>query len=120
MGMYTELNIGVAFNKDAPKDVTDKINEMVVGEENWILRSGGSYYFNAQPTLVWKFDTIAQCYFLTVCTNIKNYGQQWEEFLELIAPHVEEGYAGTYRYEEDEDPTLIYFKDKKVVMRGVK
>lgn len=134
MGMYTELNIGVEFKRDTPKEVIDALTYMVTPEGErgqvgfpvdhalfqterwkWMLRSGGSYYFDAQPVLVWRFDEIPKAYFLTVCTNIKNYSNEWEAFLDFIAPHLQTaGYIGTYRYEEAETPTLLYSREGKV------
>ena len=139
MGMYTELNIGVQFDKNTPKDIIRAIYYMVEEDSDkckidfdtshplfktdrweWMLQSGGSYYFDAQPNLLWKHDTeICGDYFLTFCTNIKNYSQEWEHFLHFIAPHADPGYIGTYRYEEDDLPMLIIIKNKKVKMMEV-
>lgn len=126
MGMYTELAIGVEFKEDVPEEVVAAISSMVDGNRvegydhplfskprhAMMLRSGGSYYFAAQPCLRWKHDDISRSWFLTVWTNIKNYEDEWEAFLDFIAPHIEErGYIGHMRYEEDDEPTLLYAED---------
>lgn len=132
--MYTELNIGVQFKENTPIEIINAITYMASqeteqGEINfptthklfddskgrwtWMLNSGGSYYFDAKPTKIWEFDKISGTWFLTLCTNIKNYDSEWENFLDFIAPHVDEGYIGTYRYEEDKLPTLLFIKDEK-------
>lgn len=124
MGMYTELHIGVEFKKETPPDVIAAIRWMATGEGDrpesshalfatqrvdWMLRSGGSYYFDAKPCLVWMLDSVTNTWSLTVTTNIKNYTQEWESFLDFIAPHLStEGFLGHLRYEESDDPTLLY------------
>lgn len=139
MGMYTELCLGVEFKQDTPGWVIDTLSFMArpgakPGETpppheshklfqterwDWMLRSGGSYYFDAKPVLRWEKDRIGGWY-LTVWTNIKNYAGEWEAFLDFIAPYLEsEGFIGHHRYEEDENPTLLYAKDGAIVWRKV-
>lgn len=130
MGMYTEVVIGVEFKKDTPQSVIDILSWMANKDAEdaplpelpdhplftterwkWMLRSGGSYYFDLQPFLEWRKDDIADLWFLSVGTNIKNYGNEWQEFLSFIAPHLrypDRKFIGYYRYEEDEEPTLLY------------
>lgn len=138
MGMYTELAIGVEFKKDTPPRVIAVLEWMVTNHDHevceiplaidhllfktdrwaWMLRNGGSYYFDAKPCLVWKLDEITKSYFLTVWRNIKNYTFEWENFLDFIAPYLAtEGFIGHYRYEECENPTLIYNLNGKIEMR---
>lgn len=123
MGMYTELDIGVKLKKDTPSDVINEL-KLMVDEENadlqqfrkerpdrwyWMLKSGGSYYFHRKPSLHFEYDDMDQTYYLSVCTNIKNYEREWEKFLEWLTPYIATtGFIGTYRYEEDESPTLLY------------
>jgi len=130
MGMYTELNIGVEFKKDIPSYIIQTIEYMTqdhidqgkfkgdfplehalfkTDRWHWMLKSGGSYYFDTQPMLHWAFDTGSKTWKLSFVTNIKNYTHEWEEFLKFIAPHLRsEGYIGTYRYEEASWPTLLF------------
>lgn len=139
MGMYTELNLAVQFKQDSPKSFISSISYMAqdsegvermidfptehalfgTGSWDWMLR-GGSYYFDAKPNLIWKFDEITNTWFLTFVANIKNYSKEWQRFLEYIEPHIgTKGYIGTYRYEEDEDPTLLYNIDGKIVWQNI-
>jgi hypothetical protein len=122
--MYTELSIGVEFRKDTPPDVINTISSMAEGDGRshgidhplfqterwgWMLRYGGSYYFDTKPHLSWAKDEITNTWHLTFGTNIKNYSNEWEHFLDFIAPHLKtDGYIGTYRYEESAAPTLLY------------
>jgi hypothetical protein len=40
---------------------------------------------------------------------LKNYALEIENFLDFISPYVEtDGFIGYYRYEESENPALIY------------
>jgi len=136
MGMYTELNIGVELKKDTPDQIIKILDYMVKGEGeytktdhnmfntsrwDWMLRSGGSYYFDGKPQLSWHKDEITGSYFLSVRTNIKNYSSELEEFLDFIVPYIDTvGYLGTYRYEENENPTLVYNMGGKIHMVAVK
>ena len=50
---------------------------------------------------------------LTGSSNLKNYGGEINKFLLWIAPYLHTGadykeFLGFTRYEEDDDPTLIY------------
>jgi hypothetical protein len=139
MGMYTELNIGVKLKEETPPDVIAALNFMATGELkpdplpdhalfrterwDWALRSGGSYYFDARPVLEWRQDEINKQWYLTVCTNIKNYSQEWERFLDFIAPWLDAGpdedYIGTYRYEENDRPTLLFADGATIRMEEV-
>jgi len=140
--MYTELSIGFYFKEDTPKKVIDIIEYMVSPEKRdeieeteelglpehplfhterwqWMLNSAGSYYFRRKPSLVWLFDDIKKQWNLSFTTNIKNYDSEWQKFCHWIAPYVEEDEApiGTYRYEEDELPTLV-IADKGIIRFG--
>lgn len=130
MGMYTELDLKVAI-KDDPivvnilLDLSDK--DKFVSIKNRIdhpffradrcdlIGRGGSYYFDGQPYIQFRYDEIAKCWFLTTCSNLKNYNQEIEKFLDWLCPYIlTEGYIGTYWYEEQEEPINIYKKDEKI------
>lgn len=136
MGMYTELSIGVELKKGTPQQVIDTLEFMVNGPGGesleleaaaveleaaagfplWILRSGGSYYFDGLPHHQFYYDGSSKSWYLTAANNIKNCEGAWERFLAWLAPHIEtEGYFGTYRYEEDEIPTLLMAKGGEVI-----
>lgn len=134
MGMYTELSLAVEFKENLPEPVVSALTYMVREDDavprpenlpdhplfqterwDWMLRSGGSYYFDARPFCRWEYDDIAGAWFLTFCTNIKNYRSEWEHFVDFIAPYLtyeSRKFIGHYRYEEDEEPTLLYADGK--------
>jgi hypothetical protein len=139
MGMYTELNIGVQFKSELPEDIFKALEYMVKNDDSksidfslehplfsterwkWMLRSGGSYYFDAKPVLLWEFDEISKAWYLTLITNIKNYSDEWENFLNFIAPHLESsGYIGTLRYEESDQPTLLFCEGGEIKFKEPK
>ena len=128
MGMYTELILGCEFSKNTP-DVLIKALDHVINypeEEvdmnvqkfireydlNYLL-FGSSYYFgvNRSSAMFWK-DTIDNSYHISTRSNIKNYTNQIEKFLEYIKPYVERGSGYEHRiyayvqYESDEFPTV--------------
>lgn len=130
MGMYTELVLGVRLKKGTPGDVINILKYMVEDERpdegnvyptidhplfgtdrwRWMLRSS-SYYFavHESRTTFWYDDNSGQ-WTLSARSSLKNYGDEIGHFLNWIAPYVDErGFAGYYQYEEDEQPTLIYF-----------
>lgn len=68
-----------------------------------------------------KFDSISKTWNLTVNANCKNYGNEYQKFLDYIQPYIdEEGFLGFIRYEESENPTLIYndVDEKKIVYKS--
>ncbi len=127
MGMYTELYLGIDLKPETPPRVIEILKAMIdLTAENmtdlpehpffkterwhWCLKSGGSYYFDAQPHCLFEYDDITKGWHLTFGTNIKNYTREWESFVDWIAPWIneEDGHIGHYRYEEDDMPTLLY------------
>ena len=52
-------------------------------------------------------------YNLTFITNIKNYHNEWELFLDWVRPWVDENEypQGYLRYEDSETPSAVYFRD---------
>lgn len=137
MGMYTELNIGVEFKKDTPQDILNAVQYMIdnnysqefnkdhelfqTSRWDWMLRSGGSYYFDTKPSRSFLLDDVTETYFLSFVTNIKNYDNEWEKFLDYISPYVaNQGYVGTYRYEEEEYPSLVIINNGKYSLAKAK
>lgn len=131
MGMYTELVFGVRLKTSTPEIILDIIDTLVgdgsdTGEEvsypdhpffhaawgAWPLRSGGSYYFNAVPCLHWDREGDCLGYpSLTFITNIKNYGSEWELFLDWIQPYSDsDEIVGYLRYEEADSPSVVWFR----------
>lgn len=49
-----------------------------------------------------------------------NYDSEIKHFLDWLAPYIEtNGFIGYTKYEEFEDPTLIYIEDDRAVFKGV-
>jgi len=144
MGMYTELNIEVAIKVDK---ATLALLENMVGESDnevtlpkhplfksdagrweYMLRCD-SFYFDhiadsslTNKTPWYKEDEETNTYkrILNVRCDLKDYDDEIKHFLEWIYPFTEtKGFIGYSRYEEDENPTLIYFTDTGVVYMGV-
>jgi len=129
--MYTEFH----FNVELPKDTTPKIiallEHMLKGDtckkypfelpdhdlfktQRWdyMLRCD-SYYFSADTHSTLRFDTVSDSYYLCIRCNLKNYGNEIEEFIDWIMPYLVElqgEFLGFYRSEESDEPTLIYKK----------
>ena len=123
MGMYTELNIGVSLRSDTPENIIDILKYMLgdidkaettdhplFSTQRWtcMLRCD-SYYFDGRTDSSMERDDIDHKYKLNVRCNLKNYSGEIELFLDFIRPYlVTEGFLGYARYEEFDDPTLIY------------
>lgn len=134
MGMYTELNIGVNLRSDTPKNIIDILNHMLLDDEEvyttghplfkterwrYMLRCD-SYYFDGRTDSSMQRDDIANEYELNVRCNLKNYDDEIDQFLDFIQPHlVTYGFLGYTRYEEYDDPTLIYNEQGKIVYKQV-
>ena len=130
MGMYTELHFNSELKEDVPKQVLEVLEFMVGNNETepnppshelfqdtrwaYMLRCD-SYYFDADTRSTLRFDKIGNCYYLCIRCNLKNYADEIEKFLDWIMPYLakeEDDFLGFSRYEETEEPTLIYFKKK--------
>lgn len=135
MGMYTELVFAANIMEGTPKYVIELINYMIKGEDYtlcdtidwdgleeqglipsfcrpWLL-SQRAYEFAGEPRSILKPYTYSSStdlsYTLTIRTQIKNYHGEIESFIDWISEWVEDtDFAGYYRYEENQEPTLIY------------
>jgi len=124
MGMYTEIYINVDLKKDTPDDVIKVLKAMCDQEckevlvdypYKWIcLFSNMSYYTPSTNCRFLEFDNISNQWSLLGKGDIKNYGNEIEEFFEWIMPYVD-GYPGDFigysRYEEDQKPTLMFLPE---------
>lgn len=141
MGMYTELVLNVGLKHDIPADVLTVLRAMTAGEgrdltetpkhplfstDRWsfMLRSGSFYFVPKSTTeLVESFpEDPHPTRHLSVRTDLKNYGNEIDLFVDWLAPYVEaygEDFGGYKRYEEDEHPTLVYFDGTKAIWRPV-
>ena len=127
MGMYTELNICVEI-ANVPKvidvlkymlhDIDDKpelFEHKLFETPRWeYMLCCDSYYFDGQTDSKLFRDDLCEnhsMYYLNVRCNLKNYSSEIELFLDWLSPYIKtEGFLGYMRYEEDENPTLIYLE----------
>lgn len=135
MGMYTELNIGVRIYPIPT--VVQKLNYML-GEDTedvhiehplftdqtrWkYMLLSDSYYFDGKSDSKLFIDNLypdEPMYFLNVRCNLKNYKEEIEKFMDWLCPYIEtEGFLGYKRYEEDDDPTLIYKENGEIIYKS--
>ncbi|WP_343349187.1 hypothetical protein [Terrisporobacter petrolearius] len=130
MGMYTEFVFGVSLKKETPKDVINVLKYMTeegstedikieslpkhsfFETERWaVLFISDSYYFDGITNTILKLDPVIKRYCLTVRSNLKNYDNEIDKFIDWIKPYVEGSwyeFLGYKRNEENEGPTLIY------------
>ena len=134
MGMYTELVMAVRIDSDEEKVINTLKYMLEEGDDKncdfdhklfvtdrwkWMLLSD-SYYFDGETDTKLIYDHILDGYILNVRCNLKNYDREIELFLEWIAPHVHtNGFVGYMRYEDDEDPTLIYIEYDEVIFKKI-
>lgn len=132
MGMYTELNIGVKIcptptvvqklNYMLGKDTEDvHIDHLLFTDQTrWeYMLLCDSYYFDGQADSKLFVDDLIPdepMYFLNVRCNLKNYNEEIEKFMDWLCPYIEtEGFLGYKRYEEDDNPTLIYKENGEII-----
>lgn len=142
MGMYTKINIILPIKNDTSNDIKEILQSMFEGDDIedmkrkqlklpshkffegnrriWFPASGGSYYFTGTVNSNIKYTSDAgdNQMVLHIDTDFKNYDDEIELFLDWIQPYVDAGqneFLGYSRYEETFNPTLYFFKDKKIV-----
>jgi hypothetical protein len=129
MGMYTEFHFNSQLIEDVPAEVVDVLKFMVGESEEeptklpkhelfdegrcwrFMLRTG-SYYFDADTISTIRYDKIARAYYLCIRCDLKNYGSEIENFIDWVMPYLDKyegNFLGFYRYEENEEPTLVYY-----------
>ena len=101
----------------------DKPNHPLFETDRWrMLFTSDSYYFDGITNSVLDYDGIAEAYYLTVHSNLKNYDDEINKFLDFIRPYLDtKGFLGYYRYEEDEDPVLIYnsYREDEIIIVSI-
>jgi hypothetical protein len=128
--MYTELVMAIELKKDVPSQVI-KVLSYMVGENGvepanlpnhplfktprWsFMLNSDSYYFDGITHSELEEDNLFPdhpYYYLSVRCNLKNYDEEIEKFIDWITAFTESsGFVGYKRYEEDEEPTLIYIR----------
>ena len=130
MGMYTEVNLGLCFKKSTPYEIIHII-QCLLGDREWknelpnhklfrcdrfkMVLTCDSYYFDSITDSKMELDEIDGKYHLNVRSNLKNYSNEIENFVDYISPYIEtDGFIGYMRYEESEHPTLIYCNNGKI------
>ena len=123
MGMYTELHFNASLKENIPKEIIDTLSYMLGDDEyntapapfvadGWrYMLTCDSYYFSADTHSTLRFDEIAEQYYLCIRCNLKNYDEEIEKFIKWIMPYTDSSkgdFLGFYRYEETENPTLIF------------
>lgn len=119
MGMYTQLFLDVRLKPNTPTEIIKTLNLMIKGEsEKWGNR------------LDWCFNS-ASCYFaenniaklehgsLLVLCDFKDYDDEIEQLITWLKPYIDnDGMFGYTRYEEDEEPTILYMHEPEK-LRGL-
>lgn len=128
MGMYTELMLRCQLER-VPEEVFNMLNWMSSSDDlqddpqlpehelfkcsRW--RSIGwsnSFYFT--PLSCFKFQKSPideDVYFLIIICDLKNYDNEIDKFIHWLTPYFQDGRhepIGWKRYEEDDEPTIIY------------
>lgn len=135
MGMYTEINIGISFKEDTPENFINIIKYLLgditeqpeLSQHNFfncdrwrMILTSDSYYFDSITYSKMEKNDIDERYHLNVRSNLKNYSGEIEKFLDFISSHIEtDGFIGYMRYEESENPTLIYNDDGKIIYKEI-
>lgn len=135
MGMYTEINVCFDLMRDPPKDVVDILHYLIDKTDissilpkhkffncgRWaIIARGDSYYFDGSTNSKMVFNNISKTWKINIRANLKNYNSEIEEFLNWLAPYIGTvGFIGYMRYEEWENPLLIYndFDNNKIIFK---
>ncbi len=131
MGMYTELHFNAELPEDTPSEVIAILQYMtgddsykdsplpeheLFGCHRWrFMLQMDSYYFKADTHSTFRHDNNGRCYYLCVRCNLKNYSCEIESFIDWIDPYLvayEGDFLGFSRYEETEQPTLIFKRRK--------
>ncbi len=126
MGMYTELIFGAELKKDTPQSVINTLLYMTGYIEkpykiafdfirNPLDGTSGSFGVNKSLKKMW-FEKEYNTWHISTRSNIRNYSNDIDNFLDWIKPYVERGsgigeFYAIKIYEDDKYP-IIYYKDK--------
>lgn len=135
MGMYTEINVCFDLHKYVSKEIVDVLHSLIDGTDKpsvlpkheffncdrWdLVACCDSCYFDGSTSSKMIFDAIFKTWKVNIRANLKNYDSEIEHFLDWLAPYIKtNGFIGYTRYEEYEDPTLVYIEEGRVVFKGV-
>lgn len=124
--MYTALHFGAYLKQSTPREITDALKLMLSdtpekstenlpdhplfqADTRWrFMLLSDSAYFNHDTHSSYN----DRWYTLSITCNLNNYNDEITKFLDWIMPHVEAEpgeWLGYQMYEEDEQPTLIFY-----------
>ena len=135
MGMYTELVMACELPNNTPENTINIIQYMLGNieekpeiEDNplfdtsrwtYMLNSSSYYFIKSRSNSYLRYDEIAKQYILSIWCNLKNYDEEIDKFLNWIVNYTTSyGFVGYTRYEEFDNPTLIYFENNTVKYKG--
>lgn len=127
MGHYTEMHYNVKLVERVPKKVIDVLTYLggtshakppetlpdhaLFSTARWgMISVGRSYYINTLPHYLFQRDPISKTFFLGIKTQIKNYENELELFIDWIDPWVDaekDDFLGFIRDESSQDPILV-------------
>ena len=123
MGMYTELYVCTQIKNDP---VPVEIIKYMLGDNNVDLHLPdhalfktprwesmlfcNSHSFVPRSMHLFEFDTISDNWCFISRSDFKNYDDEIKLFFDWLRPYLAEPYGmiGYYRYEQDENPTIVY------------
>lgn len=133
--MYTEINVCFDLYSDTSKEVIDILHSLIDRTDKPDVLTGhkffkcdrwymvaccDSYYFDGSTNSKMIFDAISKTWKVNIRANLKNYNSEIEHFLDWLVPYIKtEGFIGYTRYEEYENPILVYIEDGKAVFKYV-
>jgi len=134
MGMYTELYLSLSIRGDIPADAREALYFLFGDGDQpttWpdheaftkervtcgLLGRGNSFYFVPRSVKLFDHETINDTYVLISRSDIKNYEEEIEAFLDWLGQYVHtpcDEHVGHIRYEEDHRPTLLFATEKGI------
>ena len=112
MGHYTGLRVNMILRTDVPQSVRDLLRDMlshgpksVAPPDHPLFEAGGRWEYMLLGTSAYLEPEFTPASTLSdielfVSFNIKNYGDEIENFLHWIGPYVEDCHGGLYRQED--------------------
>lgn len=126
MGMYTELVLNLTVKASIPADALTVLRHLANGDEapvalpdhpffrcdRWsmVMRCSSHYFI---PFALSRLESpeYVKDHYLSTRSDLKNYSDEIDLFVDWLAPYMDAlpgSFLGYKRYEEDDDPTLLY------------